>query len=86
LHHSRTLTHFDSFIIILKARVLELEKIISIYQTNIGEFERIKFKLSKSKGENIILNVQIQTLKIKNRALKTSGELSNITILNLKLV
>jgi hypothetical protein len=59
LPHFRTLVHFDSSTIILKVRVLELEKMISIYQTNMGELERIKLELSKCKSENVILNVQI---------------------------
>jgi hypothetical protein len=42
LSYSRTLTYFDSSTIILKARLIELEKIISIYQTNMDELERIK--------------------------------------------
>jgi hypothetical protein len=42
--------------------------------------------LSKCKGDNAILNVQIQTLKTENRALKTSGDLRDITNLNLELV
>jgi hypothetical protein len=42
LPHFRILTYFDSSITIVKARVLELEKMISIYQTNMGKFERTK--------------------------------------------
>jgi hypothetical protein len=37
-------------------------------------------------GKNIILNVQIQILKIENRALKINDELSNVTTLDLDLV
>jgi hypothetical protein len=59
LPHFRTLTHFNSSINILKAIILELEKMITIYQSNMDEFERTKLKLSKYKGENVILNVQI---------------------------
>jgi hypothetical protein len=39
--------------------ILELERMVSIYQSNMDEFERTKFELSKYKGKNIILNVQI---------------------------
>jgi hypothetical protein len=63
--HFRSLTCFDSSTIILKIRVLKLKKMINIYQSNMDELERTKLKLSKCKGENIILNVQIQILKIK---------------------
>jgi hypothetical protein len=59
LSHSRTLVHFESSSNILKTRILKLEKIISIYQSNIDEFERTKNELSKYKGKNIILNVRI---------------------------
>jgi hypothetical protein len=52
-----TLTHFDSSTNILKVRILELEKIINIYQTNMGELKRMKLELSKCKDENPILNV-----------------------------
>jgi hypothetical protein len=52
-----TLTHFDSSTNILKVRILELEKIINIYQTNISELKRMKLELSKCKDENPILNV-----------------------------
>jgi hypothetical protein len=86
LSHSRTLAHFESSFNILKARILELEKMVSIYQSNMDEFERTKSELSKYKGENVILNVQIQTLKTENRALKTSSDLRDITYLDLELV
>jgi hypothetical protein len=59
---------------------------VSIYQSNKGELERTKNELSICKGENISLNVQIKTLKTKNRTLKTSGDLRDITTLNLELV
>jgi hypothetical protein len=59
LSHSGTLAHFDSPFNILKAKILELEKMVSIYQSNMDEFERTKNELSKCKSENIILNVQI---------------------------
>jgi hypothetical protein len=59
LSHTRTLAHFEFSSNILKARILELEKMISIYQSNMDEFERTKNELSKYKSENIILNVQI---------------------------
>jgi hypothetical protein len=36
---------------------------IGIYRTNVGEFERIKLKLSKYKDENAILNTTILTYK-----------------------
>jgi hypothetical protein len=36
---------------------------VNIYQYKMDEFERTKNELSKYKGENAILNVQIQTLK-----------------------
>jgi hypothetical protein len=42
--------------------------------------------MSKCKGENVILNVQIQALKTKNMALKISDVLRNITTLNFELV
>jgi hypothetical protein len=42
LLHSRTLVYFDSSTIILKVRILELEKMIIIYQTNMDELERTK--------------------------------------------
>jgi hypothetical protein len=51
-----------------------------------SEFERIKLKLSKCKDENIILNAQIQTLKIENKILKISGELRYIATLDRELV
>jgi hypothetical protein len=40
LSHFRTLAHFDSSTIIFKTRVLEVKKIISIYQINMGELDR----------------------------------------------
>jgi hypothetical protein len=86
LSHTRTLTHFESSSNILKTRILELEKMVSIYQSNMDEFERTKNELSKYKSENIILNVQIQTLKTENRVLKTSSDLRNITNLDLELI
>jgi hypothetical protein len=55
--------------------ILELEQMVSIYQSNMGELERIKLVLSKYKGKNVILNVQIQTLKTENRAFKTNDDL-----------
>jgi hypothetical protein len=54
LPHSRTLEHFESSTNILRVWILELEKIISIYQSNIGELERTKNELSMCKGENVI--------------------------------
>jgi hypothetical protein len=51
-----------------------------------GELERTKNELSICNGENVILNVQIQTLKTENRALKINGDLRDITTLNLELV
>jgi hypothetical protein len=86
LPYSRTLAHFESSTNILKVMILEFEKMVSIYQSNMGELERMKNKLSKYKGENAILNVQIQTLKTKNRVLKTSGDLRDIVTLDLELV
>jgi hypothetical protein len=86
LSHTRTLAHFESSSNILKARILELEKMVSIYQSNMDEFERTKNELSKYKSENAILNVQIQTLKTENRVLKTSSDLRDITNLNLELI
>jgi hypothetical protein len=59
---------------------------VSIYQSNMDEFERTKNELSKCKSENTILNVQIQTLKTENMALKTSSDLRDITNLNLELI
>jgi hypothetical protein len=59
---------------------------VSAYQTNMGELERTKLELSKCKSKNIILNVQIHTLKTENRALKISDELSNFTNLDLEQV
>jgi hypothetical protein len=41
-----------------KDRISELEKMISVYQTNMDEFERIKLELSKYNGENNILKVK----------------------------
>jgi hypothetical protein len=66
--------------------ILELEKMVSIYQSKMDEFERTTSELSKYKGENVILNVQIQTLKTENRALKTNNNLRDNTNLDLKLV
>jgi hypothetical protein len=86
LSHTRTLAHFDSSSNILKARILELEKMVSIYQYNMNEFERTKNELSKCKSENTILNVQIQTLKTRNRALKESSDLRDITNLDLEVI
>jgi hypothetical protein len=86
LSHTRILTHFESSSNILKTKILELEKMISIYQSNMDEFEITKNELSKCKSENIILNVQIQTLKTENRALKTSSDLRDITNLDLELI
>jgi hypothetical protein len=63
LPHSRTFAHFESSTNILKVRIIELEKMISIYQSNMDELNRTKNKLLKCKGENAILNVQIQTFK-----------------------
>jgi hypothetical protein len=57
LSHTRTLAHFESSSNILKVRILELEKMVSIYQSNMHEFERTKNELSKCKSENAILNV-----------------------------
>jgi hypothetical protein len=79
LSHIRTFAHFESSSNILKIRILELEKMVSIYQSNMNELERTKYELSKCKNENVILNVQIQTLKTENRALKTSSDLRDIT-------
>jgi hypothetical protein len=45
LSHTRTLAHFESSSNILKVRILELEKKISIYQSNMDEFERTKNEL-----------------------------------------
>jgi hypothetical protein len=42
LPHFRTLSCFDSSIIILKVRILELEKIINIYQSNMDELKKKK--------------------------------------------
>jgi hypothetical protein len=86
LSHTRTLAHFEFSSNILKARILELEKMVSIYQSNMDEFERTKNELSKCKNKNAILNVQIQTLKTENRALKTSSDLRDITNLDLELI
>jgi hypothetical protein len=86
LSHTMTLTHFESSSNILKVRILELEKMVSIYQSNMDEFERTKNELSKCKSDNAILNVQIQTLKTKNSAFKTSSDLRDITNLDLELV
>jgi hypothetical protein len=36
---------------------------VNIYQSKMDEFERTKNELSKYNGENVIFNVQIQTLK-----------------------
>jgi hypothetical protein len=66
--------------------ILELEKMVSIYQSNMDEFEITKNELSKYKSENAILNIQIQTFKTENRALKTSSDLRYITNLDLELV
>jgi hypothetical protein len=57
LSHTRTLAHFKYSSNILKAIILELEKMVSIYQSNMDEFKRIKNELSKYKNENDILNV-----------------------------
>jgi hypothetical protein len=57
LSHSRILTHFESSSNILKAMIHEIEKMVSIYQSNMDKFERTKSELSKYKGENVILNV-----------------------------
>jgi hypothetical protein len=84
LPYSRNLAYFDSSTNILKVKILEIEKMISIYQSNMGEFERTKSELSKYKGENVILNVQIQTLKTENMALKISSDLRDVTILGLR--
>jgi hypothetical protein len=86
LSHTRTLAHFESSSNILKTRILELDKMVSIYQSNMGEFQRTKNELSKCKSENAILNIQIQTLKTENRALKTSSDLRDITNLDLELI
>jgi hypothetical protein len=86
LSHTRTLVHFESFSNILKTRILELEKMVSIYQSNMDEFKRTKNELSKCNSENAILNVQIQTLKTENRVLKTSSDLRDITNLDLELI
>jgi hypothetical protein len=86
LNHSKVLTYFDSSTKFFKVRILELEKMINIYQYDMDGLKRMKFKLSKYKGENIILNVQIWILKTKNRTLKISDELKYIIILNLELV
>jgi hypothetical protein len=59
LSHSRTLVHFESSSNILKVRILNLEKVISIYLSNMDEFERTKSELLKYNDENTILNVQI---------------------------
>jgi hypothetical protein len=42
--------------------------------------------LSKCKSGNVILNVQIQTLKTENRALKTSSDFKDIINLDIELV
>jgi hypothetical protein len=42
LSHTMTLAHFESSFNILKARIIELEKMVSIYQSNMDEFERTK--------------------------------------------
>jgi hypothetical protein len=47
LSHSRTLADFESSSNILKIMILELEKMVIIYQSNMDEFERIKSELSK---------------------------------------
>jgi hypothetical protein len=47
LSHSRTLTHFESSSNILKTMILEPEKMVIIYQSNMDEFERTKSELSK---------------------------------------
>jgi hypothetical protein len=47
LSHTKTIAHFESSSNILKARILELEKMVSIYQSNMDEFERTKNELSK---------------------------------------
>jgi poly(3-hydroxybutyrate) depolymerase len=54
--------------------ILELEKMTGAYQTNTGEFERIKLELSNCKGENAIWKVQIdrgghQSGKVTGKAL-----------------
>jgi hypothetical protein len=86
LSHTRTFAHFESSSNILKTRIFELEKMVSIYQSNMDEFERTKNELSKCNSENTILNVQIQTLKTENRALKTSSDLRDITNLDPELI
>jgi hypothetical protein len=40
LSHTRTLAHFESSSNILKSRILELEKMISIYQSNMDELNQ----------------------------------------------
>jgi hypothetical protein len=59
LSHTRTLVHFGSSSNILKVRIIELKKMVNIYQSNMNEFERTKNESSKCKSENVILNVQI---------------------------
>jgi hypothetical protein len=86
LSHTRTLIHFESSSNILKARILELENMISTYQSNMDEFERTKDELSKCKSENAILNVQVQTLKTENKVLKISSDLRDMTNLDLELI
>jgi hypothetical protein len=52
LSHTRALAHCESSSNIVKAKILELEKMVSIYQSNMDEFERTKNELSKCKSEN----------------------------------
>jgi hypothetical protein len=87
LLYFRILAHIEFSTKILKERIFGLEKMVRAYQTNMDEFERIKYELFfKCKGENAILKVQIQTLQTENRAIKINDELRDITILDLKLV
>jgi hypothetical protein len=47
LSHIMTFAHFESSSNILKARILDLENMVSIYQLNMDELERTKNELSK---------------------------------------